>query len=186
MCLPFHHSRKTLVAEPGVSPGDVLVMSQTSRSCSISASKKHAVRFELTMTGFADRRLNHLGYACIRPWSFVRESNPLLRCGRAASFHLDQRSSSKFGAGEGSRTLTELSLSQLPLPIGPRQHIAKLVRMRGVEPPGAGAHGALDAARLPFRHTRSALDRLGDCPRAEKRTSTVSRRDEIITALAPV
>jgi hypothetical protein len=52
------------VAESGGSPDDLLVMSQPSLVPAPSPHQEHAVRFELTMTGFADRRLNHLGYAC--------------------------------------------------------------------------------------------------------------------------
>ena len=55
---------KILVAESGVSPDDLLVMSQPSLIPAPSPHQEHAVRFELTMTGFADRRLNQLGYAC--------------------------------------------------------------------------------------------------------------------------
>ena len=61
-----HASRLThheLVAESGVSPDDLLVMSQPSLVPAPSPHQERAVRFELTMTGFADRRLNQLGYA---------------------------------------------------------------------------------------------------------------------------
>ena len=84
-----------LVAESGVSPDDLLVMSQPSLVPAPPPHQEHAVRFELTMTGFADRRLNRLGYACDKVWSFVRESNPRFRPGMATSSHLDQRSSSQ-------------------------------------------------------------------------------------------
>ena len=57
-------ARHELVAESGVSPDDLLVMSQPSLVPAPSPHQEHAVRFELTMTGFADRRLNQLGYAC--------------------------------------------------------------------------------------------------------------------------
>lgn len=76
-----------LVAESGVSPDDLLVMSQPSLVPAPSPHQEHAVRFELTMTGFADRRLNQLGDACDKVWSFVRESNPRFRRGIATSFH---------------------------------------------------------------------------------------------------
>jgi hypothetical protein len=49
-----------LVAESGVSPDDLLVMSQPSLIPAPSPHQEHAVRFELTMTGFADRRLANL------------------------------------------------------------------------------------------------------------------------------
>jgi hypothetical protein len=39
-------------------------MSQPSLVPAPSPHQEHAVRVELTMTGFADRRLNQLGYAC--------------------------------------------------------------------------------------------------------------------------
>src|SRR5580765_5593435 len=55
-----HHE---LVAESGVSPDDLLVMSQPSLVPAPSPHQERAVRFELTMTGFADRRLNPFGYA---------------------------------------------------------------------------------------------------------------------------
>ena len=63
---PLHASpltRQELVAESGVSPDDLLVMSQPSLVPAPSPHQDRAVRFELTMTGFADRRLNQLGYA---------------------------------------------------------------------------------------------------------------------------
>ena len=56
-----HHE---LVAESGVSPDDLLVMSQPSLVPAPPPHQKHAVRFELTITGFADQRLYQLGYAC--------------------------------------------------------------------------------------------------------------------------
>ena len=65
----FHASGITpheLVAESGVSLDDLLVMSQPSLVPAPSPHQEHAVRFELTMTGFADQRLNQLGYACER------------------------------------------------------------------------------------------------------------------------
>jgi hypothetical protein len=61
-------------------------MSQPSLIPAPSPHQEHAVRFELTMTGFADRRLNQLGYARDKVWSFVRESNPRFRPGKATSF----------------------------------------------------------------------------------------------------
>ena len=64
--ITFHASRLTyreLVAESGVSPDDLLVMSQPSLVPAPSPHQERAVRFELTMTGFADQRLNQLGYA---------------------------------------------------------------------------------------------------------------------------
>ena len=42
-------------------------MSQPSLVPAPPPHRKHAVRLELTMTGFADRRLNHLGHACEKP-----------------------------------------------------------------------------------------------------------------------
>src|SRR6185503_1006370 len=66
----LHASRFTrhkLVAESGVAPDDLLVMSQPSLVPAPSPHQEHAVRIELTMTGFADRRLNQLGYACQIP-----------------------------------------------------------------------------------------------------------------------
>jgi hypothetical protein len=86
----LHASRFTdhyLVAESGVSPDDLLVMSQPSLIPAPSPHQERAVRFELTMTGFADRRLNRLGYARDKVWSFVRESNPRFRHGKATSSH---------------------------------------------------------------------------------------------------
>src|SRR5580765_7822017 len=53
-----HHE---LVAESGVSPDDLPVMSQPSLVPAPSPHQERAVRFELTMTGFADRRLNPPG-----------------------------------------------------------------------------------------------------------------------------
>ena len=93
-----------------------------------------AVRFELTMTGFADRRLYQLGYACTRTGrgpsadvaDFADKKNDCVLTASLCSLanrHL-RNLWIRLGAGEGSRTLTELSLSQSPLPIGPRQHIA--------------------------------------------------------------
>jgi hypothetical protein len=52
-----------MVAESGVSPDDLLVMSQPSLVPAPSPHQERAVRIELTMTGFADRRLNQLGDA---------------------------------------------------------------------------------------------------------------------------
>lgn len=75
-----------LVAESGVAPDDLLVMSQPSLVPAPSPHQEHAVRVELTISGFADRHLNQLGYACHKFWSFVRESNPRFRAGNAASF----------------------------------------------------------------------------------------------------
>lgn len=63
----LHASRFThheLVAESGVAPDDLLVMSQPSLVPAPSPHQEHAVRFEPTISGFADRRLNRLGYAC--------------------------------------------------------------------------------------------------------------------------
>ena len=63
----LHASRFTrhkLVAESGVAPDDLLVMSQPSLVPAPSPHQEHAVRVELTISGFADRRLNQLGYAC--------------------------------------------------------------------------------------------------------------------------
>ena len=57
--LPRISSRHELVAESGVSPDDLLVMSQPSLPAP-PPHQEHAVRFELTMTGFADRRLANL------------------------------------------------------------------------------------------------------------------------------
>ena len=52
-----------LVAESGVSPDDFLVMSQTSLVPAPSPHQDRAVGIEPTMIGFADRRLDPLGYA---------------------------------------------------------------------------------------------------------------------------
>ena len=52
-----------LVAESGVSPDDFLVMSQMSLVLLHLRIKDRAVGIEPTMIGFADRRLDPLGYA---------------------------------------------------------------------------------------------------------------------------
>lgn len=152
-----HASRFTLhelVAESGVAPDDLLVMSQPSLVPAPSPHQEHAVRFELTMTGFADRRLNQLGYAChkvlelragiepaLPPWQGdvipLDQRSPLKRQGEGetrrrgencqchyvpASPRLPVPASLFSGAGGRSRTFTKLGLSQLPLPVGLRQH----------------------------------------------------------------
>ena len=118
----FHSSRFThheLVAESGVSPDGLLVMSQPSLIPAPSPHQERAVRFELTMTGFADRRLNQLGYARV---------NFELRIANLEFSNSSPGCDSQFEIrnslvlAEGFEPSTELGLSQSPLPIGSRQH----------------------------------------------------------------
>ena len=91
---PLHASRLThheLVAESGVSPDDLLVMSQPSLVPAPSPHQERAVRFELTMTGFADRRLNQLGYARV-PLELRAGIEPALSPWQGDVIPLDQRS----------------------------------------------------------------------------------------------
>ena len=60
-----HRLNYKLVAESRVTPDDLLIMSQPSLIPAPPPHKEHAVRIELTMTGFANRRLDRLGYACV-------------------------------------------------------------------------------------------------------------------------
>ena len=82
---------KILVAESGVSPDDLLVMSQPSLVPAPSPHQERAVRFELTMTGFADRRLNQLGYARV-PLELRAGIEPTLSPWQGDVIPLDQRS----------------------------------------------------------------------------------------------
>ena len=94
--ITFHVSRIThheLVAESGVSPDDLLVMSQPSLVPAPSPHQERAVRFELTMTGFADRRLNQLGYAR-EPLELRAGIEPTLSPWQGDVIPLDQRSPS--------------------------------------------------------------------------------------------
>ena len=144
-CLPVaslppitHHASPItfLVAESGVSPNDLLVMGQPSLIPAPPPHQEHAVRIELTLSGFADRRLNQLGYACKN--SELRAGiEPALPRWQRSVIPLDQRS--EFGvrtsafllrletlnsmpdAGGRIRTFTKLGLSQSPPPIGSRQ-----------------------------------------------------------------
>ena len=113
-CLPvaslprklFHASRfknHLLVAESGVAPDDLLVMSQPSlvpappphKEPHKEPSQEHAVRVELTMTGFADRRLNRLGYACDK-LELRAGIEPALPRWQRSVIPLDQRSDLEF------------------------------------------------------------------------------------------
>ena len=99
MARPLSHaSRLTdheLVAESGVSPDDLLVMSQPSLVPAPSPHQERAVRFELTMTGFADRRLNQLGYARV-PLELRAGIEPALSPWQGDVMPLDQRSPGRF------------------------------------------------------------------------------------------
>src|SRR5713101_8026939 len=141
-----HASRLThheLVAESGVSPDDLLVMSQPSLIPAPSPHQERAVRFELTMTGFADRRLNQLGYARV-PLELRAGIEPALSRWQGDVMPLDQRSPGRFrianlefqicrrvairnsrfairhsqffGTGGGIRTLINWFLRPVPLP----------------------------------------------------------------------
>ena len=93
-----------LVAESGVSPDDLLVMSQPSLVPAPPPHQEHAVRVELTMTGFADRRLNQLGYACENSLELRAGIEPALSPWQGDVIPLDQRSPLKRrGEGETRR-----------------------------------------------------------------------------------
>ena len=108
----FHASRFThhvsrithheLVAESGVSPDDLLVMSQPSLVPAPSPHQERAVRFELTMTGFADRRLNQLGYARVT-LELRAGIEPALSPWQGDVIPLDQRSPPGSDGAKGRR-----------------------------------------------------------------------------------
>ena len=85
-----------LVAESGVAPDDLLVMSQPSLVPAPSPHQEHAVRFELTISGFADRRLNQLGYACHKSLELRAGIEPPLSPWQGDVIPLDQRSPEDF------------------------------------------------------------------------------------------
>jgi hypothetical protein len=66
-------------------------MSQPSLVPAPSPHQERAVRFELTMTGFADRRLNQLGYAR-EPLELRAGIEPALSPWQGDAIPLDQRS----------------------------------------------------------------------------------------------
>src|SRR6185295_17527216 len=95
----LHASRFTrhkLVAESGVAPDDLLVMSQPSLVPAPSPHQEHAVRVELTISGFADRRLNQLGYACHKSLELRAGIEPALSPWQGDVIPLDQRSPEDF------------------------------------------------------------------------------------------
>ena len=95
----LHASRFTrhkLVAESGVAPDDLLVMSQPSLVPAPSPHQEHAVRVELTISGFADRRLNQLGYACHKFLELRAGIEPALSPWQGDVIPLDQRSACEF------------------------------------------------------------------------------------------
>ena len=71
-------------------------MSQPSLIPAPSPHQEHAVRVELTMTGFADRRLNRLGYACDTCVELRAGIEPALSPWQGNVIPLDQRSVRNF------------------------------------------------------------------------------------------
>ena len=71
-------------------------MSQPSLVPAPSPHQEHAVRFELTISGFADRRLNQLGYACHKSLELRAGIEPALSPWQGDVIPLDQRSPEDF------------------------------------------------------------------------------------------
>lgn len=104
--ITYHSSHIThhyLVAESGVAPDDLLVMSQPSLVPAPSPHQEHAVRVELTMTGFADRRLNQLGHACDKSLELRAGIEPALSPWHGDVIPLDQRSIRDTDGARGRR-----------------------------------------------------------------------------------
>ena len=82
---------------------------------------EHAAGFEPALTGFADRRLNQLGYACTS-WSGRRDSNSRSEFGRLACFqlHHSRRANDERGTMNAERFIIHRSdfIVDLEPPIG--------------------------------------------------------------------